>query len=83
MLSSPLELEILLHYFYSSMEMFPTRSKMVGELEDRLIEEDMLEFIENAMQQCNVRITEKGKFFVKHLLAIKFPEPVNTFVIPE
>ena len=79
-LSCSMELEVLLHY-YSARSIMEPRSTAVCELEDRLIDHGLLEMFE-TMQTCNVRCTEKGTFFIEHLLTIQFPVEERRFRIP-
>lgn len=80
-LSCPLELEVLLYYYKSPSCIMQPRSTAISEFEDRLIDHGLLEMID-TMQQNNVRCTDKGRFYVAHLLSIPFPVEERKFTIP-
>ncbi|GEM70918.1 MULTISPECIES: hypothetical protein [Sphingomonas] len=75
MIGSPLNLEMLLHAYYSAAP-YPGCSKPISEGRAMLFRHGLID-CEDAM--C--RATEKGRFFVGHLLAVPFP--VETYRIPD
>ena len=71
-------LQVLLH-IYSRPTNFPeVDSEASKDAHQRLLRNGMIQY--QGRSDYNYRVTEKGEFFVKHLLEVPFPVP--QWVIP-
>lgn len=71
---TPLEIEILLHYHCRANDYLDgdTSASAVGKAITTFKMEHMLE--ENLFEQRKYRLTDRGQFFVDHILALGMPE---------
>ncbi len=76
MLGTPLTLEVLLHSYFSAAPFERHATESAKEARARLFRNNM---IDREDEHCQA--TERGRFFIKHLLSVPFP--VMSFHIPE
>ena len=79
---SPMELEILLFYYYSPMAYHRDNvsSKAIQAALDFLINEGMLEETKREGAQRGYDVSGKGQFYIAYILATPFP--VSRWEIP-
>lgn len=70
-------LQVLLH-IYSRPVNFPEDSEASKDAHQRLLRNGLIQ--NRGLEDYNWEVTEKGSFFVKHLLEVPFPIP--QWVIP-
>lgn len=75
MIGSPNNLDVLLHC-YVTFESNPRNYAPA-------VQEAYSYLVTHGMLTGNHKITAKGEFYIKHLMAVPFPEPVQGWVIPE
>lgn len=76
---SALELRILLHYYYSPDPWGSEGGVAVNHAFSRFYAEGLLDRCDGG----RTYLTEKGKFYVEHILATPFPEMKRIYIIPE
>ncbi len=81
---TPFELDILLHY-YAIREDHPVVDRQPPiwpETCDAFLNEGLIEIIPVVQRQyCTYRLTERGKAYIEHVLAV--PLPVVKWVLPD
>lgn len=71
---TPLELRILLHYYYSPEPFDELSDAQVG-AEKNFVSEGLLKEVDNVL-----KITPMGKFYIDYIL--RTPLPIMTFCVP-
>lgn len=80
---NPLELEMLIQTYYRAdgPEHRPSHSEAHQEAGNRLVKADVCAW--TAGKPYTLRCTERGEFYIRHLLSIPYPVDKQAFVIPE
>lgn len=81
---TPFELEILLHMYYTPTkpDAFVRRARILPQTLCALITDGVIEECPvKEPDYCEYRLTERGKVYIEHVLAV--PLPVVKWVLPE
>lgn len=79
---NPLELEMLVRLYFLAEPPNLHLSAQHMSAAERLCAAGVATFSDTRREE-GLTITERGTFYVKHLLSVPYPESVQTFVIPE
>lgn len=85
MLNAPITLDYLLHCHVSLIPHPYIHLPAWQDTRDYLVNKGMIEVKDKSQQFLDYvfTTTDKGKFFIDHLMKIPFPVEQTTFVIPE
>lgn len=75
---TPCQLEVLMHYYVSGHDHPRKEAPAVAEAITMFMQEGMLKFANDGV---HITTTDKGSFWLEHLLSIPFP--VKRFRIPK
>jgi hypothetical protein len=79
---NPLELEMLVRLYFLAEPPNVRLSAQHMNAAERLCAAGVATFSDTRREE-GLTITERGRFYVEHLLSVRYPESVQTFVIPE